>query len=125
MNAKTESRRKAGRAAGRARAITRCCAPAASTRVAPRAAVRWARVYRALGDETRLEILGLLAAAPGPICACEIEANFRLTQPTISHHLRVLREAGLVSAEKRGLWVYYGLEREALGAAGGLAAVLR
>jgi len=79
-------------------------------------ALRWARLFRALGDETRLEILGLLAAARSPICACEIEENFRLRQPTISHHLKILRESGLVSAERRGLWVYYGLDGESLAA---------
>ena len=113
------------RAGGPRRALTRCCAPPAATRVAPRASIRWASVFRALGDETRLEILGLLAAAGEPICACDVEANFRLAQPTISHHLRVLREARLVTAERRGLWVYYGVNRDALGAAGDLAAILR
>ncbi len=125
MAPKTTARRKVGRTAGRSRSLTRCCAPASATRVAPQAAVRLARLFRALGDETRLEILGLLAAAPEPICVCDIEANFRLTQPTISHHLRVLREARLVIAERRGLWVHYRLDRPTLVAAGVLAVNLR
>lgn len=54
--------------------------------------------------------MGVLAAARAPICVCEIEENFRLRQPTISHHLRILRESGLVTAERRGLWVYYGID---------------
>ena len=93
---------------------THCCAPRGASRVTPAKALRWARLFRALGDETRIEILGVLAAARAPICVCEIEENFRLHQPTISHHLRILRECGLVSAERRGLWVYYGIEGEAL-----------
>src|SRR5262245_9305623 len=101
---------------GRMGPLTRCCAPRGKGRVAPETALRYARVFRALGDETRLEILGLLAASGTPTCVCEIEENFRLTQPTISHHLRVLREAGLVTAEKRGLWVYYAVDRGALDA---------
>lgn len=118
---KTRTHPKAGsaRPAPRGLSLTRCCAPLHSTRVAPSDAIRHARLFKALGDESRLEILGLLAAAIEPICACEIEEHFRLTQPTISHHLRVLREAGLVTAEKRGLWVYYGLNAKALAACGG------
>lgn len=114
MRPRADSQAQDGRRSARLRTLTRCCAPRTATRIAPEAAVRWAGVFRALGDETRVEILGLLAAADEPICACEIEENFRLTQPTISHHLRVLREAGLVTAERRGLWVYFGLDRDTL-----------
>lgn len=67
-------------------------------------------MFKALGDETRLEILGMLAEAKGEVCACEIEEHIKhLSQPTISHHLRLLREEGLVTAERRGTWVYYAL----------------
>ena len=68
-------------------------------------------MLRALSDETRLQIATLLASADGPVCACDIEARFDLAQPTISHHLKVLREAGIVSGEKRGSWVYYVLDK--------------
>jgi ArsR family transcriptional regulator len=68
-------------------------------------------VLRALGDETRLRIVSLLAAAQGELCVCDIEARFALSQPTISHHLRLLREAGVVQSERRGTWVYYRLDR--------------
>ena len=108
----------------RAPRLTHCCAPRGVTRVAPETAVRCARLFRALGDETRLEILGLLAGVRDPICVCDIEANFRIRQPTISHHLRILRECGLVTAERRGLWVYYGLDRRALAALGRLEEAL-
>ena len=75
----------------------------------------YASRFKALADETRLEILALLAAAEGDaLCACHIEERFDLSQPTISHHLKVLREAGLVVSERRGSWVYYALERRAL-----------
>jgi ArsR family transcriptional regulator len=67
-------------------------------------------LFKVLGDETRLQIIGMLAAAKGELCACEIEASIaHLSQPTISHHLRLLKEEGLVTAERRGTWVYYTL----------------
>ena len=75
---------------------------------------RVARVLKTVADETRLEILSLLAAKKGELCACEIEEHFDLSQPTMSHHLKLLREAGLVTSEKRGLWVYYALDRKAI-----------
>ena len=70
--------------------------------------------FRALADPTRLEIFRLIAAQAEPICVCDIVGRFDVSQPTISHHLKVLREAGLVTWEKRGLWVYYSLNRAAL-----------
>ena len=70
-----------------------------------------AKLFRALGDATRLEMVGLLAASKKELCVCELEAHFDLGQPTVSHHLRILREAGIVSSERRGTWVYYALER--------------
>ena len=61
----------------------------------------------ALADPTRMEILRLVAAQPGPVCACDIVDRFDLTQPTISHHLRVLRDAGLLTSRRSGLWSFY------------------
>jgi ArsR family transcriptional regulator len=71
---------------------------------------------KALADPQRLRILSLLAAQPRqePLCVCDIEAAFDLSQPTISHHLRVLRQAGLVDLTRRGLWHYYRLRPEGL-----------
>jgi ArsR family transcriptional regulator, arsenate/arsenite/antimonite-responsive transcriptional repressor len=81
----------------------------------PRDLRPYTRLFKALGDETRLEILGLLAAAPdGPLCACDIEAHFDLSQPTISHHLKVLRDAGVVTGERRGTWVHYAIDPDTL-----------
>lgn len=74
----------------------------------------YAQLFKALGDETRLEIVGLLAADSKELCACDIESHFDLSQPTVSHHLKVLRDAGLVTFERRGKWLYYSLERRAL-----------
>lgn len=72
-----------------------------------------ARLFRALGDETRLAILKQLREQ-GEVCACNFLACCDRAQPTVSHHLKVLREAGLVDAEKRGLWVYYSLNARRL-----------
>lgn len=62
---------------------------------------------KALADPTRLRMLDLLAQQGQPLCVCDITSQFDLHQPTISHHLRILREAGLISGEKRGVWSYY------------------
>jgi ArsR family transcriptional regulator len=62
---------------------------------------------KALGDPTRLRMLDLLVQQPEPLCVCDITSQFPQNQPTISHHLRLLREAGLVDCEKRGIWGYY------------------
>jgi ArsR family transcriptional regulator len=70
-------------------------------------------MFKALADETRMEMVGLLAAKGDELCVCDLESHFELAQPTVSHHLRVLREAGLVTSERRGTWVYYALDRAA------------
>jgi len=69
---------------------------------------------KALADPTRLRIVSQLLASDEPVCVCDIAACFELSQPTISHHLRTLREAGLVRGSRCGTWVYYGPEREEL-----------
>lgn len=68
---------------------------------------RLVSVFRALGDPTRLDVYRLIAAQPDPICVCDIVARFDVSQPTISHHLKILREAGLVAVSRRGVWAYY------------------
>ena len=67
---------------------------------------------KALADPTRLRMLDLLAEQSEALCVCEITSQFDLHQPTISHHLRILREAGLIQGEKRGVWSYYWLTEE-------------
>ena len=71
-----------------------------------------ARAFKAMGDPTRVAILAMLRDCGDSLCACEIEASFELSQPTISHHLRQLRQAGLVTSERRGSWMHYRLAPE-------------
>jgi len=68
---------------------------------------RMAQRLKAVGDPTRLRMLDLLAQQEAPLCVCDITPLFPQNQPTISHHLRLLREAGLIDTEKRGIWSYY------------------
>jgi ArsR family transcriptional regulator len=67
---------------------------------------------KALADPTRLRMLDLLAVQSAPLCVCEITDQFAQQQPTISHHLRILREAGLIRGERRGTWAYYAATEE-------------
>ena len=89
-----------------------------------RATAGFAPLFKALGDATRLEMVGLLAAEGKELCVCDIESHFELGQPTVSHHLRILREAGVVTSERRGTWVYYSLERGTLERLAAFKAVL-
>jgi ArsR family transcriptional regulator len=95
-----------------------CCAPRAPRPLPPQSQKRLAAVFQALADPTRLEILRLLAAQPGPTCVCDVVDHFDLAQPTISHHLKVLREAGLLRASRRGIWSFYEVDRKGLGLLG-------
>ncbi|HEV7213666.1 MAG TPA: metalloregulator ArsR/SmtB family transcription factor [Chloroflexota bacterium] len=83
-------------------------------------AAEYARLFRALGDETRVQIVRLLAEQPAPLCVCHIESEFGLTQSGISYHLRVLRDAKLVTTQRRGTWIYYQLNRDRLALLGSL-----
>jgi ArsR family transcriptional regulator len=95
-----------------------CCVPIAPT--TPREEVRSAaQTLAALADPTRLQIVSMLAVQEAPLCVCDITSAFELGQPTISHHLKVLREARLVRWEKRGLWVYYSVDPVTLGVVSG------
>lgn len=67
-----------------------------------------------LAHPVRLQLLGVLTAASEPVCVCDLEASVPVKQPTVSHHLRLLRAAGLVESEKRGLWAYYHVRRDEL-----------
>src|SRR3954466_2234587 len=88
-----------------------CCTPMApSPDLTPNRRGRLVAVYRALGDATRLEVFRLIAAQPGPICVCDIVDRFNVSQPTISHHLKALRDAGLVKVSRRGVWACYGVD---------------
>ena len=89
-----------------------CCGPATEP-IAPREAARLAARFKALADPTRVAIVNPLAAAD-ECCVCDLNASFDLSQPTISHHLKVLRDAGLVESSRRGTWAYYRLVPEAV-----------
>jgi ArsR family transcriptional regulator len=95
-----------------------CCAPKAPRPLSRAAQERLVGAFRALSDPTRLEILRLLAAQPGPTCACDVVEHFDLSQPTISHHLKVLRDAGLLRASRRGIWSFYEVDRDGLAVLG-------
>jgi ArsR family transcriptional regulator len=85
-----------------------CCPPMATTRIPADSAAVLAQAFKALGDPIRLQLMSMIASAPGgEICVCDLTPAFQISGPTISHHLKVLREARLVDAERRASWVYY------------------
>lgn len=100
-----------------------CCPPLAGGRISAETAVALAPAFKALGDPVRLQLLSMIASAPdGEVCVCDLTPAFALSGPTISHHLRALREAGLVSADRRGTWVYYRADPRVLRLLGALLA---
>ena len=85
-----------------------CCSPLVREPLTEDWAADLARMFKALADPVRLRVLSLIAShAGGEACVCDISDSFDLSQPTISHHLKVLRSAGLLDCERRGTWVYY------------------
>jgi ArsR family transcriptional regulator, arsenate/arsenite/antimonite-responsive transcriptional repressor len=98
--------------------LAACCAPVTGGALGARAAERLAHVFKALGDPTRLRLLSLIAAAEGgEACICDLTRPVALSQPTVSHHMKQLVDAGLVTREQRGRWVYYRVLDDALRAA--------
>jgi ArsR family transcriptional regulator len=91
-----------------------CCVPVVYPDVERDHAARIADVAKALGDPVRLQLVDVLRKHAGQVCVCELVPLFELSQPTVSHHLKVLREAGIVGSERRGLWAYYFVIPEAL-----------
>lgn len=92
-----------------------CCSPLSREPLSQQAAERIAPLLRALADPARLRLLSLVASHEGgEACICDLNPAFDLSQPTISHHLKVLHEVGLLEREKRGVWVYYRVRPEAL-----------
>lgn len=92
-----------------------CCSPLAREPLSPGQAVQLAKVFKALGDPVRLRLASLIASHEGgEACVCDLTDAFDLSGPTISHHLKVLREAGLITGERRGTWVYYRIQPDAL-----------
>jgi ArsR family transcriptional regulator, arsenate/arsenite/antimonite-responsive transcriptional repressor len=91
-----------------------CCAPVVYPDVDRPQALRMAEVAKALGDPIRLQIVDVLRKHAGKVCVCELVPLFDVSQPTLSHHLKKLRDAGIVDSERRGLWAYYYVLPEAL-----------
>lgn len=92
----------------------RCCEPVALPDVDAAGAERIAVVAKALADPIRVQLVDVLRAHAGEVCVCELQPLFAISQPTLSHHLRKLREAGIVGVERRGLWAYYYVIPEAI-----------
>ncbi|MER5943275.1 metalloregulator ArsR/SmtB family transcription factor [Streptomyces sp. NPDC001928] len=102
-----------------------CCTGLAGAPLESDRAIELAKQFKALGDPVRLRLLSMIASASrdgGEVCVCELTPAFELSQPTISHHLKLLRQAGLIDCERRGTWVYYWALPDALD---GLALFLR
>jgi ArsR family transcriptional regulator len=91
-----------------------CCVPVVYPDVGREEAARMAEVAKALGDPVRLQLVDVLRKHAGEVCVCELVPLFEISQPTLSHHLKKLREAGIVDSQRRGLWAYYYVRPEAL-----------
>jgi ArsR family transcriptional regulator len=91
-----------------------CCVPVVFPDVDLDRALRMAEVAKALGDPIRLQLVDVLRKHAGKVCVCELVPLFDISQPTLSHHLKKLRAAGIVDSERRGLWAYYYVLPEAL-----------
>jgi ArsR family transcriptional regulator len=91
-----------------------CCVPLAAPVLAEEDAVATAELFKALADPARVRIVNALATSRGPVCACEFEPALGLSQPTVSHHLKKLTDAGLVEREQRGKWAFFSLKRDAV-----------
>lgn len=98
---------------GKKGAIKRCCSPLTEAPLSPRRAAELAPVLAALGDPTRLRLLSLVAAE-GEVCSCNLEGPLGRSQPTISHHTRILADAGLIEGERRGKWTWWRVVPERL-----------
>jgi ArsR family transcriptional regulator len=98
-----------------------CCSPMLKQPLTADAAEGIAPLLKALGDPVRLRLISLVAAYDGQeACVCDLNDAFELSQPTISHHLKVLHEVGLLDRSKRGVWVYYKVRTDALASLGAL-----
>ena len=91
-----------------------CCEPVVYPDVERDQAQRISQIAKALGDPVRLQLVDVLRKHAGKVCVCELVPLFDLAQPTVSHHLKVLRQAGIVGSERQGLWAYYYVNADAL-----------
>jgi len=92
----------------------RCCEPVVYPDVEREQALHMAAVAKALGEPVRVQLVDVLRKHAGKVCVCELVPLFELSQPTVSHHLKVLRDAGIVGSERHGLWAYYFVMPDAL-----------
>ena len=97
-----------------------CCRPLAAPKLSDEGAESTAALFKALGDPARVRIVNLLASSGGEVCACEFEPALGLSQPTVSHHLKKLTDAGLLDREQRGKWAYFSINPEAAAKLAGL-----
>ncbi|SRR5712691_726888 len=97
-----------------------CCPPLAGAELSDEEAEAVARLFRALSDPARVKIVNLLATSEEPVCVCEFMPTLGLAQPTVSHHLKTLSEAGLLEREQRGKWAYFSIKPEAMARLAGL-----
>ncbi|GLY43170.1 transcriptional regulator [Amycolatopsis sp. NBRC 101858] len=96
-------------------AMDACCAPLVREPLTQDQAVELSHLFKAMADPVRLRLLSLIAShAGGEACVCDLTDAFDLTGPTISHHLKVLRESGLITGDRRGTWIYYRVHPEVL-----------
>jgi ArsR family transcriptional regulator, arsenate/arsenite/antimonite-responsive transcriptional repressor len=94
---------------------TRCCDGVAAP-LSAEVAQQFSDDLQILAHPVRIQILTMLAASAGQVCVCDLESSLPVKQPTVSHHLKLLRDAGLIDCERRGLWAYYFVNRPALAA---------
>ncbi len=92
-----------------------CCARLAAPLLTDDEAEATAELFKALGDPARVRIVNALATSPEPVCICDLIEPLALSQPTVSHHMKKLTDAGLVAREQRGKWAYFSLKRDAVG----------
>ena len=97
-----------------------CCAPLAAPSMSAADAQATARLFKALGDPARVRIVNLLATSDEPVCVCELTPAVGLAQPTVSHHLKRLTDAGLLEREQRGKWAFFSINPEAASRLAGL-----
>jgi ArsR family transcriptional regulator, arsenate/arsenite/antimonite-responsive transcriptional repressor len=101
--------------------VISCCGPLTAPALSSDEAEATARLFKALGDPARVRIVNLLATSDGPVCACNLTEPLGLSQPTVSHHLKKLTDAGLLAREQRGVWAYFSINPEAVARLGALA----
>jgi ArsR family transcriptional regulator len=91
-----------------------CCAPLGAATLSSDEAIATAEIFKALADPARVRIVNLIATAGGEVCACDFNEPLGLAQPTVSHHLKKLTDAGLLAREQRGKWAYFSINRAAV-----------